>query len=236
MSRVKDNLALIRQRIAEAARRSGRNASDITLVAVTKYVGEDLIVELVTAGCFDLGESRPQALWAKAAAVLQQRCIQSSSIRWHLVGHLQRNKVEQTLPLVSFIHSADSVRLVQAIDEAAARQDRRVPVLIEVNVSGDTAKHGFAQAELATALPAIAAFEHIHVRGLMCMAARDGDQTVARRNFSALRKLRDQLTANQPEKICLNDLSMGMSSDYEVAIEEGATIVRIGSALFEGLA
>jgi pyridoxal phosphate enzyme (YggS family) len=238
MSRLLTNLAIVRQRIGDAARRSGRSSQDITLVAVTKYVGDDLIADLVAAGCLDLGESRPQALWTKAAVIAERNQQQNApwqSVRWHLVGHLQRNKVAQTLPLVSLIHSVDSLRLLKAIDESAARQDRRVDVLIEVNISGDTAKHGFAAADVAPALPAIAALGRVHVRGMMCMAALEGDSRTARRNFAALRELRDRLAASKPDNVHLDDLSMGMSGDYEIAIEEGATIVRIGSALFEGL-
>lgn len=238
MSRLTENLAEVHQRIADAARRGGRSPQDITLVAVTKYVGDDVVADLVTADCVDLGESRPQALWSKATAIAERigpQGAHSPKVRWHLVGHLQRNKVEQTLPLVSLIHSADSLRLLKAIDAAAARQDRRVDVLIEINISGDKAKHGFAATEVAPALPTIATLDHVRVRGMMCMAARDGDAETARRNFAALRGLREQLAANKPDSVCLDALSMGMSGDYEIAIEEGATIVRIGSALFEGL-
>ncbi|MEX2140277.1 MAG: YggS family pyridoxal phosphate-dependent enzyme [Pirellulales bacterium] len=238
MSRLLENLARVRERIAAAARCSGRLPEDITLVAVTKYAADDLVYELVEAGCRDLGEARPQALRAKAAALAASSAhhnAELTTVRWHLVGHLQRNKVETTLPLVSLIHSADSVRLLQAIDEAAARQDRRVPVLIEVNVSGDATKHGFTAEDVARALSSIAALDHVSVRGLMCMAAREGDDVVARGNFAALREIRDQLRRERPEDVSLDELSMGMSGDYEIAIEEGATIVRVGSALFEGL-
>jgi pyridoxal phosphate enzyme (YggS family) len=237
MSGLVENLAVVRQRIADAARRSGRSPGDITLVAVTKYVGDDAIAEVVAAGCGDLGESRPQALWAKAAAIDERlgRQGKHSPVRWHLVGHLQRNKVEQTLPLVSLIHSADSLRLVTALDEAAAGLELRARVMIEVNVSGEASKHGFAAADVAPALSALASFDHVRVCGLMCMAAREGEAETARRNFAALRALRDELAAAKPDNVCLDELSMGMSGDYEIAIEEGATIVRIGSALFEGV-
>jgi hypothetical protein len=238
MSRLLDNLNTIRERIAAAARRSGRSAEDVTLVAVTKYVAEGVIEQLLHAGCGDLGEARPQALKAKALALAHwhsQDNRESASVRWHLIGHLQRNKVETILPLVSLVHSADSIRLLETIEQVAASQNRRVPVLIEVNVSGDDSKHGFAPEEVAPDLPTIAALTHVSVRGLMCMAAREGDDGVARANFAALRKLRDQLLTQRPEHVSLEELSMGMSGDYEIAIEEGATIVRIGSALFEGI-
>ena len=210
----------------------------MTLVAVTKYVGDVVIRELVQAGCYDLGESRPQALWTKAAVLadsLTQAGQGASAVRWHLVGHLQRNKIEQTLPLVTLIHSADSLRLLETIDATAGAQGRSTPVLIEVNVSGDEAKHGFLPAEIEPLLPALAALQNAEIRGLMCMAVREGDLDVARRNFADLRSLRDRLAQNAPPNVSLSELSMGMSGDFEVAIEQVATIVRIGSVLFEGV-
>ena len=159
-------------------------------------------------------------------------------MRWHLIGHLQRNKVPRTLPLVSLIHSGDSLRLLEAIDQDAAAQcSRRVPVLIEVNISGDATKHGFKPDEVEPNLAAIAALSAVEVRGLMSMASREDDvDSSPRTNSPSLRELRDQL-ANKSRRrdIKLDELSMGMSGDFEAAIEEGATIVRIGSALFEGI-
>ena len=226
---IAENLARVRQRIAEAARSSGRSAADVTLVAVTKYVGSREIRALVAAGCTRLGESRPQQLWDRAAA------LQDLPIRWHLIGHLQRNKVRRTLPLVDLIHSADSPRLIAAIEHSAAELNGKAPILLEVNVTGETAKHGFAPAEVPRCLDELAALRHVEVRGLMCMAALEGGPDTARRDFAALRTLRDKLRTNCPPEFHLDELSMGMSSDYEIAIREGATIVRVGSALFEGL-
>jgi pyridoxal phosphate enzyme (YggS family) len=235
--RLLENLTSVRQRIADAAKRSGRSAEAVMLVAVTKYVTTEVVAELVQAGCHDLGEARPQELWKKAAGLARVMDDQNTNppIYWHLIGHLQRNKVEATLPLVSLIHSGDSMRLLQAIDAAAETQQRRAAVLLEINVSGDETKHGFAPRELAPLLPAVAALRNLEVRALMCMAAREGDDVVARRNFAMLRELRDRLLPEQHENVSLDELSMGMSSDFEIAIEEGATIVRIGSALFEGI-
>jgi hypothetical protein len=224
---IRRNLADVRSRIAEAARRSGRAAEEVRLVAVTKTVGESEIRTLVEAGCTTLGESRPQQLWEKAAA------LADLPIRWHLVGHLQRNKVRRTLPLVEMIHSVDSRELVVALQRHAAELDTRVPVLLEVNVSGEPAKHGFAPDELHLMLPELVESRHVEIRGLMCMASLEGGLDVARRDFAALRGLRDRLRRDCPETIRLDELSMGMSGDFEVAIEEGATIVRVGSALFE---
>jgi pyridoxal phosphate enzyme (YggS family) len=227
-----ENLAALRGRIAAAAKRSGRSTDEIRLVAVTKYVGPELARQLVTAGCQDLGESRPQELWDKAVALDEASDRQA---RWHLIGHLQRNKVDRTLPLVSLIHSGDSMRILTAIDQAAAKLNQSVPILLEVNISEEPAKHGFAVEEVRCNLPAIAELKSIEVRGLMCMAGREGDLDQARREFAQLRELRDRLRQVTPANIRLDELSMGMSGDFEAAIEEGATIVRIGSALFEGI-
>ena len=229
MDRIVENLNQVRQRIAEAARNSGRSADDVKLVAVTKYVDVSTIRDLVAAGCRDVGESRPQELWVKAAE------LDDLSINWHLIGHLQRNKVERTLPLVSLIHSADSLRLLSAINKAAARLPNAAAVLLEVNISGDRSKHGVSPDEIGRMLPEIAAFDRVRVHGLMTMAGREGDLDSARRDFARLRELRDHLLRELPSGISLDELSMGMSGDFEVAIEEGATIVRIGSALFEGV-
>jgi pyridoxal phosphate enzyme (YggS family) len=229
VQRIASNVADIRERIADAAQRSGRAATDVTLVAVTKYVGPSETQMLLAAGCRDLGESRPQSLWGKADA------IEDSEVRWHMIGHLQRNKVRRTIPLVCLTHSGDSVRLISEIDRLAEAGGGPAKILLEVNVSGDEAKHGFSADELEAALPQLGRLPNVTIQGLMAMARLDGDLSAARRDFTALRELRDHLMTNCPPEICLDALSMGMSRDYEVAIEEGATIVRIGSALFEGV-
>lgn len=222
-----ENVAEVRCRIAAAAARAGRRAEDVRLVAVTKYVGLDEIRALVAAGCADLGESRPQQLWDRAAE------LRDLPVRWHAIGHIQRNKVERTLPLVAMIHSVDSLRLAEAIDASAGKTNRKVPVLLEVNISREPAKHGFAAEEIEPLLPQLNDLKHIEIRGLMCMAGLEGGGDEARRDFAALRTLCDRLRASCPATVCLDELSMGMSGDYEIAIEEGATIVRVGSALFE---
>ncbi len=224
-----DNVAEVRGRMAAAAARAGRRAEDVRLVAVTKYVGPKEIRALVAAGCTDLGESRPQQLWDRAAE------LRDLPIRWHFIGHMQRNKVEPTLPLVAVIHSVDSFRLAETIDIASGKLDRIVPVLLEVNVSREPAKHGFAPEEIEPLLPKLFGLAHIEIRGLMCMAGLEGGGEEARREFAGLRTLRDRLQAACPTTVRLDELSMGMSGDYEIAIEEGATMVRVGSALFDGL-
>ncbi len=227
--RIEENVAAIRQRIASAAARSGRTADAVTLVAVTKFVGEAEIRVLVGAGCRVLGESRPQQLWDRAQA------LADLPIAWHMIGHLQRNKVRRTLPVIEMLESADRPSLVAAVDAEASQLGLRVPILLEGNVSGETNKHGFAPESIASYLDAVAALEHVEVRGLMCMAGLEGGLDAARRDFAALRELRDRLRGCCPATVKLDELSMGMSGDFEVAIEEGATIVRVGSALFEGI-
>ncbi len=226
--RIAENVTRVQGRIAEAAARAGRTANQVTLVAVSKYVGPAEVRALVEAGCSRLGESRPQQLWDKADA------LADLPIRWHMIGHLQRNKVRRTLPLVEMIQSADSPRLVAAIDRTAAELSQTIAILLEVNISGESAKHGFVPAEVEPALEELALCDRVEVRGLMCMAGFAAASQDARRDFAALRGLRDRLRENCPDGIALDELSMGMSGDYEVAIEEGATIVRVGSALFEG--
>ncbi len=225
--RIAENVAEIRGNMAVAAARAGRRASDVRLVAVTKYAGPDEIRAVVVAGCMDLGENRPKQLWERASE------LGDLPIRWHMIGHIQRNKVERTLPLVAMIHSLDSFRLAEAIDSVAAKLGRTVPVLLEVNVSREPAKEGFAPEAIEPLLPRLIELSHLEIRGLMCMAGLNGGDDEARRDFAGLRTLRDRLRANCPLSIRLDELSMGMSGDYQIAIEEGATIVRIGSALFE---
>ena len=151
------------------------------------------------------------------------------------MGHLQRNKVRRTLPHITLLHSGDSLRLLAEVDRVAAELQIRIPVLLEVNISGDATKLGFAPREVRAALPEAATLEHLQVRGLMAMASLEGSLDDARREFRELRELRDALRPDCPATIQLDELSMGMSGDFEVAIEEGATIVRVGSALFEGI-
>jgi pyridoxal phosphate enzyme (YggS family) len=226
---VADNLARVRERIAAAAHAAGRNPASIQLVAVTKYVDAATAALLMDAGCTTLGESRPQQLWEKAAAP------DSAGVRWHLIGRLQRNKVRRTLPLVELIHSVDSERLLAEIEVQAAALSLTSRVLFEVNCSGEADKQGFSADDVRRLLPTLSQFPHVRVGGLMTMAALEGGEATARANFAALRELRDELAAQAPAGVSLNELSMGMSGDFEAAIVEGATMVRIGSSLFEGL-
>jgi pyridoxal phosphate enzyme (YggS family) len=225
---LKQRLDAVTERIAAACRRAGRAPDEVTLVAVTKTVSPEVAALLPELGVLDLGESRPQELWRKAAAL-------PASVRWHLIGHLQRNKVERTLPLVHRMHSVDSLRLLNAIDDYAMKRKATLEVFLEVNASGEASKHGFASADVPGLVPEVAALRNVHVAGLMTMAAYEDDPERCRPALAALRKLRDELRPLVEARHTLKHLSMGMTNDFEVAIEEGATLVRLGSVLFEGL-
>jgi len=225
---LRERIDVVEQRIRAACERAGRARSEVTLVAVTKTASDEAARLLPELGLPVLGESRPQQLWRKAALL-------PSGVRWHLVGHLQRNKIERTLPLVELIHSADRLPLLTALDEAAASLGRPVDVLLEVNTSGESSKHGFAPADVPGLAPQLNALKNVRVRGLMTMAAPEEDPEKCRPSFALLRGLRDQLRPLLGEPHRPEHLSMGMTNDFEVAVEEGATMVRIGSALFEGL-
>jgi pyridoxal phosphate enzyme (YggS family) len=230
--RCRDNLAEVRGRIAAACFRAGRAERDVTLVVATKSVGPTAVVLLLEAGCHDLAESRPQALWAKAADAAELR----PPVRWHLIGHLQRNKVRRTLPHVALLHSLDSRRLLATLDEEAAAAGKVQQTLVEVNLSGDPNRTGADEAEAERIVAQAAGLRHVVVRGLMGMASvPDGDPGAARREFARLREFRDRLARSVAGGDRLHDLSMGMSGDFEEAILEGSTIVRVGSAVVAGL-
>lgn len=229
IDKLKSNLSAVRQRIATAARKSGRDASAVRLIAVTKYVDDQITRALIEAGCQDIGENRPQMLWDKAEK------LANVDVNWHMIGHLQRNKVKRTVAVASLIHSADSMRLLNAIDLAGQETNQTVPVLLEINVSQEAAKHGFSPVELDSVLDQVAALNHVAVKGLMCMAGLAGDQEDARREFAQLRQLAESHQSNASSNLRLDELSMGMSGDFEIALEEGATMVRVGSLLLDGV-
>jgi len=226
---IRHNLDTVLRRIAEAARRSGRREDAVRLVAVTKRSPLEWIRPLVDCGARDLGENYPQELWRKAELLADL----GSSIRWHLIGHLQTNKVKKTLPLARMIHSVDSLKLLHVLDQAAVGLADPPRICLEVNTSGEPTKHGWTPDQVLRDADAIAACRTIPVVGLMTMAAWGTTPQTARPSFIRLRQLRDLL--QQKTGMVLEELSMGMSADFEAAIEEGATLVRIGSALFEGL-
>jgi pyridoxal phosphate enzyme (YggS family) len=228
-ARLLANVEELRGRITEAARRAGRQPGEITLVAVTKRQSIEATRALVDCGEVDLGENYPQDLWRKAAE------MSDLPVRWHLIGHLQSNKARRTLPLVRFIHAVDTLKLLRVLDEIAATlPEGQMPrVCLQANVSREATKHGWGPDDLLADAEAIAACRAVPIVGLMTMAAETDDPDEARPAFAGLRDLRDRLAARTG--LPLPELSMGMSGDYEVAVEEGATLVRVGSALFAGV-
>lgn len=213
-------LQSVQSRIATACDRAGRSTSSITLVAVTKTVTTEVAKAIFELGVHHLGENRPQELWKKAAAL--------PDATWHFIGHMQRNKLDKSLPLVSLVHSVDSVRLLDAIAAFGTKRGSPVSILLEVNCSREPAKGGFAP----EMLPSLTVPEGVKLEGLMTMAAAHDDAELCRPAFVELRQLRDAL--QQRLGYSLPHLSMGMSNDFEIAIEEGATLIRLGSVLFEG--
>ena len=228
--RIAANVREVRDRIVAATQKSGRNGKEVNLVAVSKYatVDDGMIEAFLTVGCLDLGESRPQSLVEKAEHFVTQ------PVRWHMIGSLQRNKVRKILPIVSLIHSLDSLVLAEAIERIAEEESLPpVSVLVETAISGDATKHGFGPEEIPAALDKLAQLKSIAVKGLMCMSGLESDENRTRREFEAVRKLAESLRQNGlPPNISMDELSMGMSDDFEIAIEEGATIVRVGSLLY----
>jgi pyridoxal phosphate enzyme (YggS family) len=225
---LKDRLAVVEEQIERACSRADRPRREVILVAVTKTVSPQVAAALHRLGIKDLGESRPQELWHKAALL-------PATVRWHQIGHLQTNKIEKTLPFAALIHSVDSMRLLQALEKEAARQQRSMDVLLEINASQEPNKHGFAPSEVETVLASLKSLHQVRVCGLMTMAAYEEDPERCRPTFARIRQLREQGRSWIERPHSLEQLSMGMSNDFAVAIEEGATLIRLGTILFEEL-
>jgi PLP dependent protein len=220
--RVADNVRRVEDRIAAALARAGRSNA-VTIVAVTKTHGPEAVRAALAAGVRDCGENRVQELVAKHDAV-------GAIVAWHLIGHLQRNKVRQVLPLIELMHAVDSLRLAEALSAEAVRTDRQLRVLVQVNASGEATKGGFAADRADDDIAAIAALPGLRVEGLMTMAPYTDDVRVLRATFGAVRALSERC-ASLPGYMPRH-LSMGMTNDFEVAVEEGSTMVRLGTILF----
>jgi len=226
MSNIADRLAGIRERIAAAARSAGRDPSSIRLVAVSKTFPIDAIREAYAAGHRDFGENRVQEALQKIASATDLE------IRWHLLGHLQLNKARKAGPVFAAIHSVDSLELLKRIDTAAAEAGRTAELLLQVDLAGEAAKFGASPDEVPRLLDAAAACRAARVSGLMTLPPLPDSPEDARPWFRQLRELRDRwLTSGVPPEM-LSELSMGMSGDFEVAIQEGSTMVRVGTAIF----
>ena len=243
-----NNLSRVQEEIASACSRSGSDPSRVRLVAVTKSVGLEVIRALIELGQVELGESRAQALVKRVAMLeeLSQRSTQAASssqdkaktppaVRWHMVGHLQRNKVSMVLNCSRIIHSVDTLRLAEDINAKAGKRNMSVDVLMEVNCSGESSKYGIIPAAVNHLAEQFTTFEHLRLVGLMTMSPLAENAENSRLTFVRLRELLEDMHRERyVDKNC-RDLSMGTTQDYTVAIEEGATIVRLGRALFEGL-
>ena len=218
------NLASVRERIAAAERRSGRPAGSVTLIGVVKTLPADVISAAVALGLTDLGENKVQE------AEGHQRTVARDAARWHMIGHLQRNKAGRALELFDMVHGVDDAELAAVLDRRARSAGRRLPVLIEVNVSGESSKFGIAPEGAAVLAEAVESLTGLELRGLMTVGAPVARPEDARPGFARLRELREGLAKRLGRT--LPELSMGMSGDYPIAVEEGATLVRVGTALF----
>jgi pyridoxal phosphate enzyme (YggS family) len=223
MSQIAENLEFIRQRIAAAAERSGRSAKEVKLVAVSKTYPPEVIREVVEAGQQCFGENRVQDALPKIDAL-------PPFLEWHLIGHLQTNKVRKVIGRFALFHGVDNTALALQMNRIAGEFGVTASILLEVNVSGEESKFGFTPSALPGALEKLLPLPHLRVEGLMTMAPYYENPESARPVFEGLRKLRDALSAASGHP--LKELSMGMSGDFEQGIEEGATIVRVGSAIF----
>jgi hypothetical protein len=222
---IAENLEHIRARIAQAAAKAGRDLADVTLIAVSKTVGVQEMRTAIAAGVTVFGESYLQEARIKIPQI-------TAPVQWNFIGHLQRNKVGHAVGLFQMIHSVDSLSLAREINLAAGRQGKRARILIEVNVSGETTKSGIDPEGAGSLMQDLISLPHLSVEGLMTMAPYSNDPEDARPCFRALKHLQDALNERHGPALNLKELSMGMSSDFEVAIEEGATMVRIGTAIF----
>ena len=220
---IEANLNRVKNEIAQAAQVSGRSVTDIELIAVTKTHPTEIVREAVDAGQLVFGESKVQEARAKIPLL-------PSNIRWHFIGHLQKNKIRHALPLFEMIHSVDSLELAQAIDRIAHEDGLHPRILLEVNVAGEGSKFGFKATTLRDELESLLLLPRLSIEGLMCIPPLAEEAEISRKHFVELRELRDAL--EQEFQVKLPHLSMGMTNDYSVAVEEGATLVRVGTAIF----
>ncbi len=222
---IKENIERVRGRVDAAAQRSGRSLKDITIVAVTKSASVEQILEAREAGLTVFAENRVQDAQAK---------IPSVPAEWHMIGHLQSNKIKAALPLFQCVQSVDSVRLAREINEALLPENRVLPVLLEVNISGEKQKFGFDPMEVYSAVDGIKALTQLHVQGIMGIAPNTEDMEARRASFKKLKGVFTVLKSMKSERFEMKWLSMGMSDDFETAVEEGSNMLRLGRVLFKG--
>ncbi|MDO9529810.1 MAG: YggS family pyridoxal phosphate-dependent enzyme [Syntrophales bacterium] len=225
MPTVKDNIKKIRDNIAEAALRAGRNPSDVRLMAVTKTVADERIIEAIEAGVDIIGENYVQEARRKIEEM-------GKNVEWHMIGHLQSKKSKYAVRLFDMIHSIDRIKLARELDKRAKMAECITKILIEVNISGEETKSGVKKEDALNLVKDISTLENLSIQGLMTMPPWFDDPEDARPYFVTLRELRDRIVEENISNVEMCELSMGMSGDYQVAVEEGATIVRIGTSIF----
>lgn len=226
MENIRENIESIRKRIADAAKRAGRDADEIKLIAVTKTVDVDKVEEAIAAGALDAGENKPQEL-ARKYEVLGDK------IRWHQIGSLQTNKVKYIIDKVCMIHSLDREGLAEEIDKRASKIGRVIDCLVQVNISGEESKHGMSREEVEPFVRLVAEkYPNIKIKGLMTMAPFDAERDEIKKVFRDFKELSDEINNMNIGNVEMKELSMGMTNDFEIAVEEGATMVRVGTAIF----
>lgn len=237
---IKQNLDRVMERVHKAAKRSGRDVEEITVVGVTKTHPASVVMAGLKAGILDIGENRPEEMEMKRHQVEQQLPIGSPKPIWHMIGHIQSRKANSVAASADIIHSLDSIKLARRLERFATEEERFIPALLEVNVSGEESKYGFAAEnwqdqkrwqEICQAVREISSMTHIRLQGLMTMAPWVADTDVIRMAFRSARQMMEKLAAEFPNGDWRH-LSMGMTDDFEIAIEEGATLIRIGRAIF----
>lgn len=222
---IKENIDIVKSKVAAACRRSGRNSGDVTLIAVSKTKPVSDIEEAYETGTRDFGENKVQELDEKFPVL-------PKDIKWHLIGHLQRNKVKYIVDKVELIHSVDSVRLAEQIEHEAAKKNITVNILVQVNVADEDTKFGLRSEDTIDVIKQMSRLSHVRIKGLMTIAPFTDNPENNREYFRKLKKLSEEIEALHIDNVEMKELSMGMTGDYEVAVEEGATLVRVGTGIF----
>ena len=222
---IKENLEEVREKIRQACQRSGRREEDVTLISVSKTKPVEMLREAYEAGSRDFGENRVQEIMEKYGQMPED-------VRWRMIGHLQKNKVRQVIDKAVLIHSVDTVELAEQIEKDAAKRDLTVDILLEVNVAEEESKFGFRTEEVEAAVMKIKEFPHVHIKGLMTIAPFVSNSEDNREVFKKLYQLYVDIRSKNIDNVNMSVLSMGMTGDYEVAVEEGATMIRVGTGIF----
>ncbi|MGN0505547.1 MAG: YggS family pyridoxal phosphate-dependent enzyme [Lachnospiraceae bacterium] len=230
---IKDNMKEVERRIHAACERSGRDASEVTLIAVSKTKPVSMILEAVSAGMTEFGENKPQELRDKTEELVPEHYPEiSGSLHWHMIGNLQTNKIKYVVGKTVLIHSIDSVKLAEAVSKEAVKKQISCDILLEVNMAEEDSKHGFSESEVISAVRQISVLPGLRIRGLMTVAPYTELPEENRCYFRKMKQLLIDINSKNIDNVFMDTLSMGMTSDYEIAVEEGATMVRVGTGIF----